>query len=74
MRTALDDHERLQCEMGRKILRLSHFHSNVSVRIELNWPSAQTRILIRKLSYLRKLVKYDDEKLSTQIFRAFACF
>ena len=72
--TVLDYLERFQCEIGRKILHLSHFHSNVSVRIGLDWPSVRTRILIRKLSYLRKLVKNDDEKLSTQIFRAFAVF
>ena len=51
---------------------LSHFHSNVSVRIALDWPSIRARTLIRKLSYLRKLVKSNDEKLSTQIFRTFA--
>ena len=70
--TALDVLERFQCEIGRKILRLSHFHSNVSVRTGLDWPSIRARILIRKLSYLRKLVKSDEKKLSTQIFRTFA--
>ena len=73
--TTLDDLEHFQCEIGRKILRLSHFHSNVTVRIRLDWPSVRTRILIRKLSYLKKLVNNDDEKLSTQIFCAFSiCF
>ena len=70
--TALDDLEHFQCEIGRNILHLSHFQSNVSIRIGLDWPSVRARILIRELSYLRILAKNDDEKLSTQIFRAFA--
>ena len=66
--TAVDDLEHYHCEISRKILHLSHIYSNVSVRIGLDWPSVRGRILIRKLSYLKKLVKSDDKKLSIHTF------
>ena len=66
---ALDDLERFQC---KRILRLSHFHSNTSVQIRLDWPSMRARVLIRKVNYLRKLVREGGEKLSSQIFHIFA--
>ena len=51
--TTLDDLERFQCNIGRRILQLSHFHSNISIRIGLDWPSVRARVFIQKLNYLR---------------------
>ena len=39
--------ERFQCEIGRRILKLSKFHANKAVRIGLHWPTMSTRILLR---------------------------
>jgi hypothetical protein len=61
---ALDDLERFQCSIGRRILRLSRFHSNTSVLIGLNWPSMRARILMRKLNYVKNLVGKSEEKLT----------
>jgi len=46
----LDHLEAFQGEVGRRILKLSRFHSTLSTRIALKWPSISARILIRKLS------------------------
>ena len=53
--TTLDDLERFQCNIGRRILQLSCFHSNISIRIGLDWPSVRARVFIQKLNYLRQL-------------------
>jgi len=68
----LDELERFQCTIGRRILRMSRFHSNTNVLIGLDWPSMRARVLIRKLNYLRKLVGEGEEKLSSQIYHLFA--
>ena len=68
----LSELESFQCDIGRKLLRLSCFHSNISVRIGLDWPSVRARVLFRKLSNLKKLVSGSERKLSIQVFRAFA--
>ena len=68
----LEELEKFQCWIGKKILRLSRSHSNTAVRIGLDWPSMRARVLIRKLNYLRKLVGEREERLSSQIFLAFA--
>ena len=64
--------ETFQCTLGRRILRLSRFHSNISVLIGLDWPSMRARLLIRKLNYLKRVLLADDEKLSSQVFKCFA--
>ena len=58
--------------VGSKILRLTRFHSNISVLIGLDWPSMRARLLIRKLNFMRKLVGEGEAKLSTEILHAFA--
>ena len=70
--TTLDDLERFQCNIGRRILQLSRFHSNISIRIGLDWPSVRVRVFIQNLNYLRRLVNIGDDKLSSQIFHLFA--
>ena len=64
--------ERFQCNIGRRILQLSRFHSNISIRIGLDWPSVRARVFIQKLNYLRRLVNKGDDKLNSQIFHLFA--
>ena len=56
--------ENFQHTLGKRILRLSRFHSNASVLIGVDWPSMRTRVLIRKLNYLRRIFLADNEKLS----------
>ena len=70
--TALDGLERFQGWIGKRILRLTRFHSNTTVHIGLDWPSMRARVLMRKLNYLRQLVGVSEDKLSSQIFHAFA--
>ena len=44
------------CEKGKRILCLPKFHSKNVGRITLHWPSMTARILIRKLTFLAKLL------------------
>ena len=64
--------ESLQAEIGKRILRISKYHSNLGVLIGLHWPSIRARILIRKLNFLAKLLDGCDS-LSAQVFRTLAC-
>ena len=45
----LDHLEAFQAEMGRRTLKLSKFHSALSTRLALRWPSLAARILVLKL-------------------------
>ena len=64
--------ESFQCEIGRRILRLPKHHSKTVVRLGLQWPSVSTRILIRKLTFLAKLLSSTDDKISDRIFTSLA--
>ena len=52
--------ESFQCELGRRILKLSRHHSALAVRLALCWPSVASRLLIRKLLYLKKVLESPD--------------
>ena len=56
-----------QGEIGRRILRLSKFHSILSARVALQLPSITSRIFSRKLSLLRK-VHTESDSLSHKVF------
>ena len=47
--------ESFQGEIGRRMLKLSKYHSTLSTRLALKWPSITARIFIRKLSLLSKV-------------------
>ena len=64
--------ESFQCEIGRRIIRLPKHHSKTVVRLGLQWPSVSTRILIRKLTFLAKLLSSTDDKISGRIFTSLA--
>ena len=49
-----------QSEIGRRIIRLSHHHSTRAVRLALDWPSMGSRILLRKLHFLQRLMSSED--------------
>ena len=49
--------ETCQAQLGKKILRLPKSTANVVPCLALHWPSVQTRILIRKLCFLRKCIQ-----------------
>ena len=63
--------ESFQAEIGKRILGISKYHSNTSTLIGLHWPSVKARILIRKLTFLAKLLERDDG-LSSHVFRTLA--
>ena len=44
-----------QGEIGRHILKLSKYHSTLSTRLALRWPSVTARMFVRKLSLLSKV-------------------
>ena len=64
--------EKFQCEIGRQILKLPRYHANVAVRIALHWPTVATRILVRKLTYLSKLLSNQTDTMSSRIFCSLA--
>ena len=60
-----------QAEIGKRILGISKYHANTSTLIGLHWPSVKARILLRKLTFLAKVLEKDDD-LSSYVFRTFA--
>ena len=64
--------ERFQCEIGRRILKLFKFHANEAVRIGLHWPTMSTRILLRKLTFMSKLLSSKSDSMSSRIFISLA--
>ena len=60
--------ESFRAEIGRRILKVSKFHSQLSVRICLFWPSITSRILKQKLSFLCRLLTSDDDSIATRTF------
>ena len=62
--------EKFQCEIGRRILKLSKHHPSDAVQIALNWPTISTRILSRKLTFLSQLLTNSDD--TTRIFTSLA--
>ena len=65
--------ENFQAEIGRRILKLSRFHSSLAVRIGLSLPSITSRILIQKLTYLSHLLSSDDDdSIATRTFKTIA--
>ena len=70
--TCLKALESFQCEIGCRILRLPKFYSNNAVRIGLHWPSVATRILLRKLMILSKLLCSTRDSLSSRVFTSLA--
>ena len=63
--------ESFQAEIGKRILGISKYHSDISTLIGLHWPSVKARILCQKLTFLAKLLE-DDDCLSSQVFRTLA--
>ena len=64
----LDRLEAFQGEIGRRILKLSKFHSTLST---LKWPSIAARLLIRKLNLLLK-ISSEENSISSRIFSQLA--
>ena len=66
--------ERFQNEIGRRILQLPKHFSGTTVRLALQWPSMSTRVLIRKLTFLSRLLSNsnDVELISKEIFSSLA--
>ena len=62
--------EQFQYEIGRRILKLQNNTSGKLVRLCLNLPSMACRILIRKLTFLGKLMTPENYTISSAIFTA----
>ena len=63
--------ENFQAEIGKRILHPPPHHPNNAVRVGLQWPSVASRILIRKLTYLAKLMTSDNQ-ISAKLFSSLA--
>jgi hypothetical protein len=64
--------EKFQAEIGRRILRLPKFYSYLAVIIALHWPRMRVCILLRKLTFLVKLLQSTSDNLSSRVFRTLA--
>ena len=64
--------ESFQHEIGCRILRVPKFYSKAAVRIGLHWPTVSSRILIRKLSFLSKLLAGSRDTISHRVFTSLA--
>ena len=62
--------EQFQYEIGRRILKVQKNTSGKVVRLCLNLPSMACRILIRKLTFLGKLLRADNSTISSTLFTA----
>jgi hypothetical protein len=70
--TSLNTLESFQHEIGCRILRVPKFYSKLAVRIGLHWPTVATRILIRKFSFLSKLLSGTKDTISRRVFSSLA--
>ena len=70
--TSLNSLESFQHEIGCRILRLPKFYAKSAVRIGLHWPTVATCILIRKLSFLSKLLSGSKDIISRRVFTSIA--
>ena len=61
--------EKLQSEIGKRILKLSKFHADLAPIIGLHLPSIKARIAIQKLRFLTKLLKSEQDDLASRVFR-----
>ena len=59
-------------EIGRRNLRLSKFHFDLCVFIALRWPRMRVYILLRKLTFLVKLLQPTSDSLSSRVFHTLA--
>ena len=58
--TLVCQQESFQGEIGRRILKLTPYHSIYSSRVALRWPSVAARILSRKLNFILRLKLMDS--------------
>ena len=61
--------KKFQSEIGKRILRLSKYHSDLAPLVGLRVPSIKARVLLRKLTFLAKLLESEDDHVSTRVFR-----
>ena len=57
--------EGFQAELGRRIVKLSKYHSRLSILIGLSWPTMKARLLKQKLCFLGKLLSDDRDNIAT---------
>ena len=57
-----------QAELGRRVLKLSKFHSRLRVLIGLSWPSMTARVFQPKLSFLCRLLSANDYSIANRTF------
>ena len=68
----LEKLESFQGEIGKRILSLPKYYNNLSVKIALKWPSFRVLVLIRKLSYLAKLLSQELTSTHVRLFHSLA--
>ena len=61
-----------QEELGRRVLKLPKFSSNLTPLLVSNWPTMCARLLCNKLSFLSCMCNGESTSLSTQVFRSIA--
>ena len=64
--------ESFQAEIGRRILRLSKRHSQLSVLLAFSWPSMKARILCQKLSFLCRILSSENDIIATRMLPTLA--
>jgi hypothetical protein len=62
--------DKVQSEMGRKILRTGKHTCNAAVRGEMGWWTLEARRDQLRLGFWRRLVLMDDSRLTKQMYRA----
>ena len=68
----LEKLDSFQGEIGKRILNLPKYYNNLSPRIALKWPSFKVIVLLRKLSYLAKLLSVEPNSTHVQLFHSLA--
>ena len=63
----LDHLEAFQGEIGRRFVKLSKFHSLLSTRLALRWPSDAVRVCFQKLNLLIKVTS-GEESIDCRVF------
>ena len=64
-----EEGERIQREMGKKMLGVSEKTTNEVVQGELGWNTMRSRRILLRLSFWYKLINMKDSRLTKKIYR-----
>ena len=71
-KTGSSSAETQEVEISRRILCFSKHHDDLSTLLGLHWPRIRVIVLLRKMAFVGRLLKSDDNQ-SSRVFDTLAC-